>query len=71
MPKNKNKLVLVKTLSERLDKNGKQYTDYYLVSKQSESVKLTRVSCWFHIDLKRFDALATEVRNLDEAKALV
>lgn len=71
MAKTKSKLLLVKTLSERLDKNGKQYTDYYLVSKQSDSVKLTRVSCWFYIDLKRFDAMAIEVKSLNEAKALV
>lgn len=71
MAKTKNKLLLVKTLSERMNKDGEHYTDYYLVSKQSDSVKLTRVNCWFYIDLKRFDALAIEVKSLDEAKALV
>lgn len=66
MKKNTNTLLLFKTLSERLDKNGKNYVDYYLGSKQDEVVKLTRVSCVFFIDKSRFDKLAINVESLDE-----
>lgn len=66
MKKNTNTLLLFKTMSERLDKNGKNYVDYYLASKQDEVVKLTRVYCTFFIDKSRFDKLAINVESLDE-----
>lgn len=67
MKKNVNSILLFKTLSERLDKNGKQYVDYYLASMNDGVVKLTRVSCVFMIDKSRFDKLAISVQSLDEA----
>lgn len=66
MPKKTNTLLLFKTLSERLDKNGKRYVDYYLASKQDEVVKLIRVYCVFLIDKSRFNKLAINVESLDE-----
>lgn len=60
------RVVLFKTLSERLDKNGNPYVDYYLVSKVGDVLRQVRVQKVFRCDTSWLDKMAVSVPSTEE-----
>ena len=64
--KKTNLVILFKVLSQRLNKDGQPYVDYYLVSKPSEVVRQVRVQKVFRCDGQWFDDMAVKVDSVAE-----